>query len=173
MGIEFISIINITKEFINKHYKGSEQCGINGGWEQQTPMINGIVNNRISILGTLLITDIDGISPFKSLFISSNDHNQMRCIQLNNDARQQLQNLISESKNIGITPALQDKFFDFLMKQFIMDGHRATDYLVLACTELPLLLKEENKSYLEGLGVIVIDPNIVLANKMLSLNLDS
>jgi hypothetical protein len=43
-----------------------------------------------------------------------------------------------------------------------------TDYVILSCTELPLLLAAEDRATLEALGLCVIDPNYMLAKALLA-----
>ena len=58
-------------------------------------------------------------------------------------------------------------FSSFVSERFVDEFNTRTDYIVLACTELPLLLSQKERNNLESLGIITIDPNFVLAEEML------
>lgn len=46
-------------------------------------------------------------------------------------------------------------------------GEPLADYIVLACTELPLIMNEDDKKTLEAMGICILDPNYILAESLL------
>lgn len=129
------------------------------------------LNNRVAVMGSFLTTDIYGKSPYASLFQGCED--EFEAIVMDENTRENLQELINDTKRCGPTPDLQDKFYNFVCDEFLdvrEDSFQTAlkaYYIVLGCTELPLLMSIEKRRILEVLGVILIDPNRVLAEEML------
>lgn len=114
------------------------------------------------MLGSFLTTDVRHKSPYRTLCTG----NDLKFVMMNSDIRVHLQQLINQCKAGGTSERLQDEFFDLLEDEFLTGGVCA-DYIVLGCTELPLLLADDKRMELENLGVNVIDPNAVLAKTLL------
>ena len=174
----FVSIVESTKTAIVRNYnenilKPSPEYRIPSN-ENYKPLIDSSFvrsnigkgkggKNRIAILGSLITCDITGSSPYKALF----DESDLECVIIEEEKRKQIQCLISETKRRGPSSDLQNKFSSFVNERFVDEFNTRTDYIVLACTELPLLLSQKERNKLESLGIITIDPNFVLAEEML------
>jgi hypothetical protein len=143
--------------------------------------------NRVCIMGSILTTDlkctkgdgeqmqkiIGGKSPYGSMFRSNEN---LQCVSLSEEAREALQHkFINECKRLGPQPELQKDFFEFIKATLMPENSNCADgcasmiadYVVLACTELPLMLTNEHQKKLESLGMVVIDPNAALAEELL------
>ena len=169
MTTNFVSIVESTKTAIVRHYSKNNRLTnpeiSNSFIRENVLSVGKRARNRVAILGSYLTTDIMGFSPYKGLF--DGDDNDLECVLIEEEKRKHIQFLISETKRRGATSDLQKQFFNLVNEEFVVGSSVKTDYIVLACTELPLLLSEEGREKLETCGIVTIDPNFVLAEEML------
>jgi aspartate/glutamate racemase len=166
----FISIVEATKQSILNDYTAKRRKAVSEGRFEPS-----LLSGTVAVLGSFLTTDVDGSSPY---------HNLTRGVMgldfffLNAEKREYLQDIINRTKKCGPLPEIQEEFYRFCVDNLLANedeeegefevGEKKADYVVLGCTELPLLMTPERQKDLESKNILVLDPNQVLAEALLS-----